>query len=63
MAGKRPERSDNHLLDCLVGSAVAASMLGAVLEGHAADGQTADGSDVFDIDYAFEDYGTWANLP
>jgi phage terminase large subunit GpA-like protein len=29
----RPERSDNHWLDCLVGTAVAASMQGAVLEG------------------------------
>jgi hypothetical protein len=29
----RPERSDNHWLDCLVGSAVAASMQGAVLLG------------------------------
>jgi phage terminase large subunit GpA-like protein len=29
----RPERADNHWLDCLVGSAVAASILGAVLEG------------------------------
>ena len=29
----RPERADNHGLDCLVGSAVAASMLGAELPG------------------------------
>jgi len=29
----RPERSDNHWLDCLVGTAVAASIQGAVLEG------------------------------
>jgi hypothetical protein len=29
----RPERADNHGLDCLVGSAVAASMLGAELLG------------------------------
>ena len=29
----RPERSDNHWFDCLVGCAVAASMQGAVLEG------------------------------
>jgi hypothetical protein len=29
----RPGRSDNHWLDCLVGCAVAASMLGAVLPG------------------------------
>jgi hypothetical protein len=29
----RPERADNHWLDCLVGAAVAASMQGAVLEG------------------------------
>ena len=29
----RPERSDNHWLDCLVGSAVAASMQGATLAG------------------------------
>ena len=30
---QRPERSDNHWLDCLVGSTVAASMQGAVLQG------------------------------
>jgi hypothetical protein len=29
----RPEQSDNHWLDCLVGAAVAASMQGAVLFG------------------------------
>jgi hypothetical protein len=29
----RPEQPDNHWLDCLVGSAVAASMQGAVLFG------------------------------
>jgi len=29
----RPERSDNHWLDCLVGCAVAASMQGVVLPG------------------------------
>jgi hypothetical protein len=29
----RPEASDNHWLDCMVGSAVAASMLGATLPG------------------------------
>ena len=29
----RPERSDNHWFDCLVGSAVAASISGAVLPG------------------------------
>jgi len=29
----RPERADNHWLDCLVGAAVAASIQGAVLEG------------------------------
>jgi hypothetical protein len=29
----RPGRSDNHWLDCIVGCAVAASMLGAVLPG------------------------------
>jgi hypothetical protein len=29
----RPERGDNHWLDCLVGCAVAASMQGAVLAG------------------------------
>ena len=29
----RPERADNHWLDCLVGCAVAASMQGAVLFG------------------------------
>jgi hypothetical protein len=29
----RPERSDNHWFDCLVGTAVAASIQGAVLEG------------------------------
>ncbi len=34
----RPERSDNHWLDCLVGCAVAASMQGCVLFG--TDGQT-----------------------
>jgi hypothetical protein len=32
----RPERPDNHWLDCLVGCAVAASMDGAVLPGTAA---------------------------
>jgi hypothetical protein len=35
----RPERADNHWLDCLVGSAVAASIQGVVLEG--TGGQTA----------------------
>ena len=30
---QRPERGDNHWLDCLVGCAVAASMQGAVLFG------------------------------
>ena len=34
----RPEQPDNHWLDCLVGSAVASSMQGAVLFG--TDGQT-----------------------
>jgi hypothetical protein len=29
----RPERSDNHWFDCLVGTAVAASVQGAVLDG------------------------------
>jgi hypothetical protein len=29
----RPERSDNHWFDCLVGTAVAASVQGAALEG------------------------------
>jgi hypothetical protein len=33
----RPERGDNHWLDCLVGCAVAASMQGVVLPG--TDGQ------------------------
>jgi phage terminase large subunit GpA-like protein len=30
---QRPERSDNHWLDCLVGCAVAASIQGAILPG------------------------------
>jgi len=34
----RPERIDNHWLDCLVGSAVAASIQGASLMGEQADG-------------------------
>jgi hypothetical protein len=34
----RPERSDNHWFDCLVGTAVAASVQGAVLEGTQAAG-------------------------
>jgi hypothetical protein len=34
----RPERSDNHWFDCLVGTAVAASVQGAVLEGTQASG-------------------------
>lgn len=29
----RPERADNHWFDCLVGSAVAASIQGAILDG------------------------------
>ena len=33
----RPERSDNHWLDCLVGCAVAASIQGAALEGTGAE--------------------------
>ena len=32
---------DNHLLDCLVGSAAAASMLGAALDGDAGSGAQA----------------------
>ena len=35
----RPEASDNHWLDCLVGCAVAASMQGAVLPGTGGSGQ------------------------
>ncbi len=34
----RPERSDNHWFDCLVGAAVAASVQGAVLDGTQATG-------------------------
>ncbi|MCI0333558.1 MAG: phage terminase large subunit family protein [Planctomycetes bacterium] len=37
----RPERSDNHWFDCLVGAAVAASIQGAVLAGTGGTGTTA----------------------
>jgi hypothetical protein len=42
----RPERSDNHFLDCLVGAAVAASMQGAQLPGILTKTETRSGQRV-----------------